>query len=51
VAKPIEEGLAEQERDELRAQIIQGCQDMSGLYQEIEQEWSRTSDEIWPEFD
>jgi len=47
VAKPVEEGLAERERDELRGKIVQGCREMSDVYQEIDQEWSCVSDEVW----
>jgi metal-responsive CopG/Arc/MetJ family transcriptional regulator len=47
LAKLIEEWLAERERDELRRQVIEGCVEMGGLYQEIEREWAGVSDEVW----
>jgi hypothetical protein len=47
VAKLIEEWLAARERDELCSQIVKGCHEMSGLYQDIDQEWSHAADEVW----
>jgi metal-responsive CopG/Arc/MetJ family transcriptional regulator len=47
IAKLIEEWLTEQERDELRKQVIEGCKEMSGLYLEIDREWNTAADEVW----
>jgi len=47
LAKLIEQWLAERQRAELRRQVIEGCKDMSGLYEEIDREWNRASEEVW----
>jgi hypothetical protein len=47
VAKLIQEWLDECKRQELRRQVIEGCQEMSGLYQEIAREWDALSEEVW----
>lgn len=47
LAKLMEEWLAERERDELRRELIEGCKEMSNLYQEIDREWNRASEEVW----
>ena len=49
VAKLMEEWLAERERAELRCLVVEGCQEMAGLYQEVDQEWNGSADEIWHE--
>jgi hypothetical protein len=47
LAKLIGDWLAEREREALRRELIEGCKEMAGLYQEIEQEWNGASDEVW----
>ncbi|MBI3682468.1 MAG: hypothetical protein HY235_18975 [Acidobacteria bacterium] len=51
IAKLIEEWLEERKRLELRRQVIEGCQQMATHYREINQEWDRTSEEIWRDWD
>lgn len=47
VARLIQEWLDESERKELRRQLIEGCKEMGGLYQEIAQDWDPLSEEVW----
>jgi len=47
VAKLIEEWLDQRERDKLRSELIEGCQEMWDLYQEIDREWNRAAEEVW----
>jgi metal-responsive CopG/Arc/MetJ family transcriptional regulator len=47
LAKLMAEWLARRERDELRRQVIEGCNEIAGLYREIDQEWNHVSDEVW----
>ncbi len=51
LARLIEEWLAEREREELRRQLIQGCQEMGEVYREIDREWNRAAEEVWRETD
>ena len=47
LAKIMEEWLAEREREELRALIVEGCEEMWDEYLKIDREWSSASDEVW----
>lgn len=47
VARLIQEWLDESERRELRRQVIEGCKEMAGIYQQIDREWNRASEEVW----
>jgi hypothetical protein len=47
LARLIGDWLAERQREALRRELIEGCQEMAGLYQEIEREWSGAADEAW----
>jgi metal-responsive CopG/Arc/MetJ family transcriptional regulator len=47
VAKLIHEWLDESERAELRRQVVEGCQEMSGVYHEIAEEWEPLAEEVW----
>jgi len=47
LARIIEDWLAEREREELRQQIIEGCQEMRTEYEQIDREWASVSDEVW----
>jgi hypothetical protein len=47
LAKLIGDWLEESEREALRRELIEGCREMAGIYQEIEQEWNCASDEVW----
>jgi metal-responsive CopG/Arc/MetJ family transcriptional regulator len=47
LARMIEEWLAEQEREELRRQVREGCREMSALYRAVDREWNRAADEVW----
>lgn len=47
IAKLIGDWLAEREREALRRDLMEGCKEMSSLYQEIEQEWHSASEEVW----
>ena len=49
IARLIGERMAELERAELRRQIVEGCQEMSTLYSEIDAAWASASDEAWRE--
>jgi metal-responsive CopG/Arc/MetJ family transcriptional regulator len=51
LARLIEEWLAEQEREELRHQVIEGCRKMSALYRAVDREWSGAVGEVWREAD
>ena len=47
LARIIEDWLAERDREELRQQIIEGCQEMRTEYEQIDREWASVSDEVW----
>jgi len=47
LARIIEDWLAEREREELRQQIIEGCQEMRTEYEQIDRNWASVSDEVW----
>jgi hypothetical protein len=47
LSKLIAEWLAELEREELRRQLIEGCREMGGLYQEIDRQWNHASEAVW----
>jgi metal-responsive CopG/Arc/MetJ family transcriptional regulator len=47
LAKLIDAWLTEQERAELRTQVIEGCVEMSGLYRDIDREWTKAAEEVW----
>lgn len=46
IAKLIEDWLEAQEREKFRKQIIKGCQEMSELYLEIEEEYHPLEEEV-----
>jgi hypothetical protein len=35
------------EREALRRELIEGCREMAGLYEETDREWSGASEEVW----
>ena len=47
LARLIEAWLAEQEREELRKQVVEGCTAMADVYQDIDKEWNTAADEVW----
>jgi metal-responsive CopG/Arc/MetJ family transcriptional regulator len=49
VAKLVAGWLDEQEREELRRQVIAGGTETADLYSEIDQDSHRISDEVWRE--
>jgi metal-responsive CopG/Arc/MetJ family transcriptional regulator len=51
VAQLIEAWLAERDREELRKQVIEGCKEMDGLYQEIDKEWNTAAEAVWRDLD
>ncbi len=46
VAELIREYLAEREREALRRDIIEGCEDMAEIYLEIEREFNAADEEL-----
>jgi hypothetical protein len=47
VAKLIENWLDESDRNDLRREVIEGCQEMKELYLEIDRDWDRAASEVW----
>jgi hypothetical protein len=47
LAKLIGDWLAEREREALRRELLEGCREMAGTYEETDREWSSASDEVW----
>jgi metal-responsive CopG/Arc/MetJ family transcriptional regulator len=46
IAELIREYLAEREREALRRDIIEGCEDMAEIYLEMEREWHPLEEEV-----
>ena len=51
LAKIMEEWLAEREREELRALIVEGCEAMWDEYLEVAREWEPAADEVWRKYE
>ena len=47
LARLLSDWVEEQEREELRQQILEGCKEMAELYDEVDREWAAASDEVW----
>lgn len=47
VAKLLDDWLAEQDREELRRRLVEGCKAMRDDYIQTDKEWNAASDEVW----
>ena len=39
--------FAQQERSQLRRQIVEGCREMGDIYLEVDREWNGAAEEAW----
>ena len=47
LAQIIQDWLDAQEREELRKQVLEGCDEMAAEYAAVDREWSGVADEVW----